>query len=83
MDPKFNVSLIPVFLGAAESDALYRRILSDPSHFKHAPETAKGAPSKKRNKTIYGELSEYKFVYMGKLLSRPYDLGRPFQNSKN
>ena len=71
MDPKFNVSLISSFLSAAECDALFRRILGDPTHFKHGAKTAKGAPSKKRNKTIYGELSEYKFVYMGKTVVTP------------
>jgi alkylated DNA repair dioxygenase AlkB len=71
MDPKYKVSFVPTFLSAEESAALLKRVLTDRSHFKHAARTKTGAPSKKRNKTIYGEPSEYVFVYRGKTLRTP------------
>ena len=71
MDPKYRVSFIPTFLSAEESAALFTRVMTDRTHFKYPASTKKGTPSKKRNKTIYGEPKEYVFTYLGKEIRTP------------
>ena len=65
MSSKYDVSLLESFLSPEEAEALYERIMSDPSHFKHPSMTKSNKPSKKRNKTIYGEMAEYVYMYRG------------------
>lgn len=76
MDSKYNISLVHSFLSEKKAAKLFDRIMSDPSHFKHPLRTKSGSLSKKRNKTIYGEIEEYVYVYRGtevRTKIRPWD----------
>ena len=53
------------------SDSLLNTILTEPQHFKYPMMTKAGQPSKKRNKTIYGDISEYVITYRGKIIKTP------------
>ncbi len=68
---KFDVDLVEKFLETDECRHLFQRIIADKSHFKHAALTVKGAPSKKRNKTIYGDGGHYVYIYKGKSVTTP------------
>lgn len=68
---KFCIELHSSFLSSTECNALYTRIMSDKSHFPHALRTKAGTLSKKRNKTIYGEIPVYTYVYRGKEVHTP------------
>jgi alkylated DNA repair dioxygenase AlkB len=70
-NPRYNVSLLKSFLSDEEATALFERIMSDPTHFKYPKLTKSGAPSKKRNKTIYGGIKEYVYEYRGKSVKTP------------
>ena len=56
---KLNIVVYKKYLEEPASDALLSSILTDPQHFKHALITKAGQPSKKRNKTINGDIKEY------------------------
>ena len=73
----FSVDVTNDFLTPDESDILFRKIMSNPSHFTFSKQTKTGAPSKKRNKTIYGSRSTYEFEYRGKLVRTPI---RPWES---
>lgn len=68
---KLSVVTQSDFLTPDECESLFAKIVSNPIHFRHAPLTKKGVPSKKRNKTIYGSLSVYRYEYRGKLIETP------------
>ena len=56
------------YLSISECDELFKKIMSNPRHFKHATLTKKGIVSKKRNKTIYGSLPTYRYEYLGRIV---------------
>jgi len=68
---KLNIIVYKKYLEEPTSDALLSSILTDPQHFKHALITKAGQPSKKRNKTIYGDINEYVITYRGKIIKTP------------
>lgn len=70
-NPRYSISLAESFLSDEEAAALYEKIMRDPSHFKHSATTKSGTLSKKRNKTIYGEMEEYVYIYRGVAVKTP------------
>lgn len=68
---KLNIVVYKKYLEEPVADALLSSILSDPQHFKHSLITKAGKPSKKRNKTIYGNINEYVITYRGKIIKTP------------
>lgn len=70
-NPRYNVSLVKSFLTESEATTLFKRIMMDPTHFKYPVLTKSGASSKKRNKTIYGEIAEYIYEYRGTTIKTP------------
>ena len=68
---QMDIDIHSEYLSTIESDELFKKIISNPIHFKNNPITKKGAPSKKRNKTIYGSLDTYTIVYKGKIIDTP------------
>lgn len=68
---KLNIVVYKKYLEESVSDALLSSILTDPQHFKHQLITKTGKPSKKRNKTIYGNINEYVITYRGKIIKTP------------
>jgi len=68
---KLNIIVYKKYLEEPASDALLSSILTDPQHFKHPVITKAGQPSKKRNKTIYGDINEYVITYRGKIIKTP------------
>ncbi len=71
MDPHYDIDIYEGYLTQAEAISLYTKIMECSHHFKHPATTLKGAPSKKRNKTIYGDATSYTFMYKGKPLITP------------
>ena len=59
------------YLKEPVADALLQSIISEPRHFKHPLKTKAGQLSKKRNKTIYGDIPEYTICYKGKIIKTP------------
>lgn len=68
---KMDIDTYSEYLSISEAADLYNKILSNPLHFKHAATTKAGTKSKKRNKTIYGSLPTYSYVYRGKTVMTP------------
>jgi alkylated DNA repair dioxygenase AlkB len=66
-----DIDVYSKYLSISESADLLRKIVENPVHFKHAALTKAGAPSKKRNKTIYGSRDTYTIVYRGKIIHTP------------
>lgn len=53
------------YISISDATELYKKIMTNPRHFKYDILTKKGVPSKKRNKTIYGSLTTYSYEYRG------------------
>lgn len=66
-----NIDIYSNYLSTFQCQELFKKIISNPSHFKHQLLTKKGVPSKKRNKTIYGSLATYQYYYQGKTIETP------------
>jgi alkylated DNA repair dioxygenase AlkB len=67
---KLDIDVYSEYLSAPEAKELFRKIMENPIHIKHTY-TKSGVPSKKRNKTIYGSLERYKYMYRGKSVETP------------
>ena len=68
---KLNVVVYKKYLEEDVSNTLLESILLDPRHMKNPMITKAGQPSKKRNKTIYGDINEYVITYRGKIIKTP------------
>jgi len=63
-----DIDIYSKYISQSEADALFKKIIDNPIHFKNEAITKKGEPSKKRNKTIYGSIKKYTIVYRGKTI---------------
>jgi len=72
-NPLYQVDIVVYkkYLDDGAADSLLDTILMDPKHTKHPLTTKAGQPSKKRNKTIYGDIREYVITYRGKTIKTP------------
>ena len=72
-NPAYKVDIVVYkkYLEESVSNALLETILLDPRHMKNPLVTKAGQPSKKRNKTIYGDIDEYVITYRGKIIKTP------------
>ena len=71
VDYKIDIMIYKKYLGDPAADALLQSIIAEPRPFKHPLQTKTGQLSKKRNKTIYGDIPEYTICYRGKIIKTP------------
>jgi len=68
---KLNIVIYKKYLEENVSTELLQTILTDPDHMKNPLVTKGGQPSKKRNKTIYGDIKEYIITIREKIIKTP------------
>ena len=68
---KLNIVIYKKYLDENVSTELLKTILMDPLHMKYPLVIKVGQSSKKRNKTIYGDIKEYIITIRGKIIKTP------------